>query len=259
MADRARPASVPNISRRVTARDETVPEQEPRGRAFVTVYAALLALATLAFALLAVSVRSEDLVSKFDAPVAQAIQSVHVPIISWVLVHTSDLGWAPYNVLCATVIAVALFVLRLRLESVVIVVSTLVAGGLGTLAKDLAQRSRPSASFVHLAAHLADYSFPSGHVIFATVLFGTAFWVVWVVWSNSLLRDLVLVVLAAPVVLMGLSRVYLGEHWPSDVLGAYCLAGLWVAGTIELLLVLKPRLSPWWQGRPHRRRWRPLM
>ena len=72
-------------------------------------------------------------------------------------------------------------------------------------------------------------------------------------WSSSWIRNVVLVLLALPVVLMGPSRVYLGEHWPTDVLGAYCLAGLWVAGTAELILVLKPRLNPWWQGRAHRR------
>ena len=63
-------------------------------------------------------------------------------------------------------------------------------------------------------------------MIFATVLVGTTFWVVWTVWSSSLLRNVALVLLAAPILLMGPSRVYLREHWPTDVLGAYCLAGL---------------------------------
>jgi hypothetical protein len=42
------------------------------------------------------------------------------------------------------------------------------------------------------------------------------------------------------------------------VFGAYCLAGLWLAGTIEVLLSIKPRLNPWWNGRPYRRRFAPL-
>ena len=36
-------------------------------------------------------------------------------------------------------------------------------------------------------------------------------------------------------------------------------SGLWVAGTIELLLALRPRVRPWWQGREFRRRWKPLV
>ena len=242
-----------DVGHSIEAQKERLPEQERRGRAFMAVYLTVLSLATLGFALLVIFVRSEDVIVNFDAPIARAIQEVQWPLGGWVLTHTSDLGWHPYDVLSVAFIALTLFALRLRLESIVVVASTLLAGGLGTVAKDLVQRARPTATFVHLAAHLADFSFPSGHVIFATVLFGTTFWIVWTVWSSSWIRNVVLVLLALPVVLMGSSRVYLGEHWPTDVLGAYCLAGLWVAGTAELILVLKPRLNPWWQGRAHRR------
>jgi membrane-associated phospholipid phosphatase len=38
---------------------------------------------------------------------------------------------------------------------------------------------------------------------------------------------------------VGPSRMRLGEHWPSAVLGTYVLAGLWLAGTIELHVVLR--------------------
>lgn len=214
---------------------------------FVTVYAIALLVATAGFVGLAAVVRAEDVITDFDAPVAQAIQGINEPILSWVLGHMSDLGWAPLDIICVVAIAGGLVAVRLRLEAALVVASTLLAGGMGTLTKDVVQRSRPSSNFVHLAGHLADFSFPSGHVIFATVLFGTTFAIVWIVWPNSLLRNLVLVVLAALVLLMGPSRIYLGEHWPTDVLGAYCLGGLWVAGTIEVLLVLRPKVSPWWQ------------
>lgn len=247
------------VRRRIAESEETLPEQERRGRIFLSTYATLLALATLSFLLLAVFVRGEDVILRFDAPVARAIQTVQWGPAAWVLTHMSDLGWFPYDVLSVVVVAVALFVLRLRVEAAVVVAATLLAGEAGTLAKDLVQRARPTSNVVHLAAHLADFSFPSGHVIFATVLFGTTFWVVWMVWDSSLMRNGVLVVLALPVLLMGPSRVFLGEHWPSDVIGAYCFAGLWVAGAMELILVLKSRLAHPWRGRPHRRRWKPLL
>lgn len=243
----------------VTAPKESAPEQQRRGRFFVTVYASVLLVATAGFVGLAIFVQQQDVITNFDAPVAQAIQSINLPVVTWALIHMSDLGWAPLDVICVLVVAGALVALRLRLEAAVIVASVLLAGEIGTLTKDVVQRARPTATFVHLAGHLADFSFPSGHVIFATVLFGSTFGVIWIVWPSSIVRNAVLVVLAALVLLMGPSRIYLGEHWPTDVLGAYCLAGLWVAGTIELLLVLRPRVRPWWQGREFRRRWRPLV
>jgi undecaprenyl-diphosphatase len=243
----------------VTAPKESPPEQARRGRLFATVYATVILLATAGFVGLSVFVSRQDVITKFDAPVAQEIQSITSPVPSWILLHMSDLGWAPLDIACVVVIAATLAALRLRLEAVLIVVSTLLAGGVGTLTKEVVQRARPTSNFVHLAGQLADYSFPSGHVIFATVLFGTTFGIVWIVWSSSLLRNLILVLLAALVLLMGPSRIYMGEHWPTDVLGAYCLGGLWVAGTIEVLLALRPRVKPWWQGREFRRRWKPLV
>ncbi|HKV87240.1 MAG TPA: phosphatase PAP2 family protein [Candidatus Dormibacteraeota bacterium] len=247
------------INAPVTAPKQSTPEQQRRGRLFVSVYASVLLVATAGFVGLAIFVRQEDVITRFDAPVAQAIQSINAPVVSWVLVHMSDLGWAPLDVICVMGIAAALVALRLRLEAVVIVVSTLLAGEVGTLTKDVVQRARPTAGFVHLAGHLADFSFPSGHVIFATVLFGTTFAVLWITWPSSIVRNVVLVVLAALVLLMGPSRIYLGEHWPTDVLGAYCLAGLWTAGTVELIISLRPRVRPWWQGRDFRRKWKPLV
>jgi len=243
----------------VTAPKESPPEQAHRGRVLVTVYAAVVLVATAGFVSLAIFVRQEDVITNFDAPVAQAIQSINTPVLSWILLHVSDLGWSPLDIACVVVIAGALAALRLRLEALLIVLSTLLAGGVGTLTKDVVQRARPTSTFVHLAGHLADYSFPSGHVIFATVLFGTTFGIVWIVWSSSVLRNTTLVLLAALVLLMGPSRIYMGQHWPTDVLGAYCLGGLWVAGTLEVLLALRPRVKPWWQGREFRRRWKPLL
>jgi|SRR5438105_3299470 len=243
----------------VTAPKESPPEQQRRGRVLATAYAMVVLMATVAFVFLAVFVGQQDAIRYFDAPVAQAIQSINAPVLSWILLHVSDLGWAPLDIACVVVIAGALVALRLRLEALLVAVSTLLAGGIGMLTKDVVQRARPTATFVHLAGHLADFSFPSGHVIFATVLFGTTFGIVWIVWSNSVLRTVILVLLAAPVLLMGPSRIYMGEHWPTDVLGAYSLGGLWVAGTLELLLALRPRVTPWWQGREFRRRWKPLV
>jgi len=243
----------------VTAPKESPPEQARRGRLLTSVYAAVVLVATAAFVGLAVFVRQEDVITNFDAPIAQAIQSINTPVLSWLLLHISDLGWAPLDVACVVIIAGAFAALRLRLEAVLVVVSTLAAGEVGTLTKDVVQRARPTANFVHLAGHLADFSFPSGHVIFATVLFGTTFGIVLIVWSGSILRNAILALLAALVILMGPSRIYMGEHWPTDVLGAYCLGGLWVAGTLEVLLALRPRVRPWWQGREFRRRWKPLV
>jgi membrane-associated phospholipid phosphatase len=150
---------------------------------------------------------------------------------------------------------VLLMAVGLRTEAVLAGVSSALAGVVGGLIKQAVGRVRPSAGAVGVVGHVTGYSFPSGHVIQYTTLFGFSFYLVLVVWRTGWLRALVLSVLALLVVLVGPSRVFLGQHWPSDVLGASLFAGIWLAGTIELQIFLKQRIA-WWSPsrRPRTRR-----
>jgi undecaprenyl-diphosphatase len=221
-----------------------------RGRAFVRVYIALLVVAVLAFAALAVIVSNNEVLD-FDLPVERAVQSIHQPIYAWVLTQASALGWFPGSVISYVVIFAVFFVLRLRLEAVLTVGASLLADAAGVAIKGIVGRLRPVAGPVQVFAHLGGFSFPSGHVLEYTTLFGFAAYVVIVAWRNRWERNVVVGVLVLLIVLVGPSRVYLGEHYPTDVLGAYLLGGIWLAGTIELHLILKRRLGPWWvRGSP---------
>jgi undecaprenyl-diphosphatase len=51
---------------------------------------------------------------------------------------------------------------------------------------------------------------------------------------DSYARRIALALLALPVLLVGLSRVYLGAHWPSDTIGAYLFGGLWLAFSLHM-------------------------
>lgn len=162
------------------------------------------------------------------------------------LTHTSDLGWFPLNMVSYVGVFGLLVAVGRRLDAILAVVASLLADLVGVGIKLGVHRARPSARFVRVTGHLGSYSFPSGHVLEYTTLFGFAFYVVVVAWRGSLARTLLLALLALPVILVGPSRIYLGQHWPSDALAAYLLAGLWLAGTIEALLLLERRL----RGRP---------
>lgn len=234
-------------------RDQLIKAQVPprqtiwRGRLFFRAYIALLAAAALAFVLLVVlvSVHGSDL-SEFDLPIVLAVQSVHQPIYAWVLTAASQLGWFPGNVISYLVVFGVLFALRLRLEAVMAVGSSLLADAAGEGIKAAVGRARPTSGPIQVVAHLGGYSFPSGHVLEYVTLFGFAAYVAVVAWRGGWLRAVVVGVLVLLIALVGPSRVYLGEHFPSDVLGAYLLGGLWLAGTIQLHLVLKRRLGGWW-------------
>ncbi len=207
----------------------------PRRRAetFARVYAVLLILALAAFLFLAVLAATHAILP-FDVTVTRAIQGVRLPLYGWILTHESDLGYAPLSPLTFVVVFAALYVLGQRLDAVLAVLSALTGGLLGGGVKILTARLRPSPALVHVATHLHDYSFPSGHVIHYTTLFGFAFYALLIGRRRSPARGLTLALVALIIVLVGPSRVYLGEHWPTDVLGGYLLGGLWFAGTIEV-------------------------
>ena len=231
-------------------------EEEGRGRTFMLIYMLILGLGILLFVALAVVAHAVEY-SGLDVTIARAIQGIHTPIYGWVLTQVSDFGFSPLDIITYVAIFAILATLGLRLEAVLAVASSLLAGAVGAGIRLLIGRMRPSPQLVHVAAPLSGYSFPSGHVIQYTTLFGFTFYVVLIVWRSSLLRNVVLIVLATLVILVGPSRVYLGAHWPSDVLGAYLLAGLWLAGTIELHLLLKRRLGKWGSRPLHRHKQHP--
>lgn len=77
------------------------------------------------------------------------------------------------------------------------------------------------------SAHYA--AFPSGHAMTATVVCGLLLWLLHLYGAGRALRRTALVVVAVSVVGVGLTRVWLGVHWPSDVLGGWLLGALVVA------------------------------
>ena len=226
--------------RRIKATEVSDEQEVGRGRVFLVIYTTALGATALAFITLALLVRGNQL-TQLDIALTRMVQAVHEPIYAWALTHASDLGWFPANTVCFGFIFLALFQLGLRLEATLAVASSLIAGVAGEGIKLWVGRMRPSAPAVHVAAHLSGYSFPSGHVIQYVTLFGFTSYVVAATWSRGVARNAILILFAALIALVGPSRVYLGQHWPSDVVGAYLFSALWLAGTIELHLMLKRR------------------
>ena len=75
-----------------------------------------------------------------------------------------------------------------------------------------------------------DGSFPSGHAFFAMTLFGLLAYFAFTRMPRRFLRMLTFLSLLALILLIGASRVYLGAHWPSDVLAGYLFGAvfLWI-------------------------------
>lgn len=99
--------------------------------------------------------------------------------------------------------------------------------------KSIVQRPRPDQS-LHLIKQ-GGYSFASGHSITSMVVFGLLIWLVRKYVKDKKKANIITVILAVPLVFIGLSRIYMGVHYPTDVLAGWCLgmAALMVIISIE--------------------------
>lgn len=115
-----------------------------------------------------------------------------------------------------------------KLEAIMILVGGLITL-VNTALKLAINRPRPSADLVHVLSPLQSNGFPSGHAFFAILVLGLAAYFASISLKNRVLRMLVLTGLAALILLVGTSRVYLGVHWPSDVMGGYVIGGTFLS------------------------------
>jgi membrane-associated phospholipid phosphatase len=235
--------SAPHPTSRLEPAIELPPQEtERRGRRFLRLYLALLALAAATFIMLALLVRGQDNLLRHDLAIGRAVQGVALPGYGWLLTHVSDFGFPPRTALTYLAVFAALLLARKWREALLGVGSSILAGYAGSGLRQLIERQRPSDTLVTVAREIVGYGFPSGHVTQYVTLFGFAFYAVLVGWRGGLPRALLLAALGLLIALVGPSRVYLGAHWPSDTLAAYLFGGLWLAATIELHLLIERRL-----------------
>lgn len=225
------------------ARDKDKIEQShPNGAATATrpvrhyrayLFQIYLLAALVAFGVLFFFVRTTAYFS-FDLSVERAVQSVRGFGWEQLMYFVSGLGFFPLSVILTGAIILFIFVIGLRWEAVMAVFA---AGGVtlaGIVIKEIVQRARPTPDLVNVLSPLTDYSFPSGHVLHFTAFLGFLIFMFFTITPRSWVRTAGILVCALLIVLVGISRMYLGQHWPSDVMGAYLFASIWLALTIYI-------------------------
>lgn len=104
---------------------------------------------------------------------------------------------------------------------------TLIAVGCNVPLKLAVNRPRPSESVVQVFEKHSTPSFPSGHVVFYTIFFGFLAIAIWHVRNLAdPLKATISTVCLLLVILVSLSRVFLGAHWVTDVIGGYIFGSL---------------------------------
>jgi membrane-associated phospholipid phosphatase len=169
-----------------------------------------------------------------DLTIMQAVQSIKFYPFDVLMRYLTVLGFAPQVLLLWSLPILFLYISGLKWESFMALFAVVGETVVGGAAKLIVGRPRPDALLVTVIDKLTDTSFPSGHVLFYVCFVGFLWFLSYTLLKPSWRRTVALWILGAAVALAGLSRIYLGEHWPSDVLGAYLLGSIWLAITVAV-------------------------
>ena len=128
------------------------------------------------------------------------------------------------------VIAALLWWRRLRHAAIVWLIATAGAGALVTVLKLHFRRVRPDLPWAFV--HEPSFSFPSGHSVLAVVVYGSLIFLGMRHLRRSWERVAVCVVAGALILGIGVSRIYLGAHYPSDVAAGYFVGAVWLGAVL---------------------------
>jgi membrane-associated phospholipid phosphatase len=180
-------------------------------------------------------------IMRSDMHVTRTLQSSEHPFIERFMTFVSWFGFRPQSLFLPLSVIAGFWWFGRKLEAVL-----LVAGWgssmLSFLTKQVIRRPRPDASLVRVAiARTRDTSFPSGHVVHYVTFWGMVTYLLAFRsrWPGA--RWIGSAVIAPIVAMVGPSRIYLGHHWFTDVLGSYLLGSAYLAGLIEVHTLLRHR------------------
>lgn len=165
---------------------------------------------------------------RFDAAVRGWVHQLASPLLTQVMVAVSAMG---SEVLVAVFVVSVVVFLRMKWRRAAVWMLFTMAGGLilQVVLKLGFRRTRPVA-FFGVEPH--SYSFPSGHSLMSFCIYGVLAGLLAARIKSPKLRVLIWAVAAVLVGAIGLSRIYLGVHYPSDVLAGYLAAAVWVSALV---------------------------
>ncbi len=166
----------------------------------------------------------------FDLKITHELQEKNIPVFSGTMKCVSALGEPLFQVILVGIVT-AIFAIRRLWTDAIFVIAATSSVLLTSAIKVLVGRPRPPLYGIDpgsLFGYIDQFSFPSGHVLFFVVFFGFMAYLACIHLSGYpralvMAGCLILVVTIAP------SRVYLGAHWASDVIGSYIIGALWLA------------------------------
>ncbi len=204
----------------------------------------ILAVVIISFAVLAVLSKQYKYFA-FDLSTTLFIQRLDFFWFDLLMKFISFIGNGSSMAVIISLLAIYGYLVGKRHAPLMLIVSTVGGVLLSFVLKVLVSRPRPDPSLINQIGNFVWLdSFPSGHVLGAVSLYGFLLYIAFTQLKVSVWRNYIIGICILVMILMGLSRIYLGAHWLSDVLGAYLIGFVWLSFIIFVYQKLKPKFVP---------------
>jgi undecaprenyl-diphosphatase len=190
--------------------------------------------ATWIFVRIAGEVR-EGRTQDFDVAVLRYIETHHAPLLDKAMIEITFLGTGLIVMTIVLVSGMFLWLTKHKHSALLLIVAT--TGGilLNSLLKAGFDRPRPQ--IFEWGQHTVSSSFPSGHAMSAATVYMTVAYLAARLQRRHISRVLTLIAATIVVVLIGVSRLYLGVHYPTDVAAGVIIGIAWAALCMAMLEV----------------------
>ena len=211
---------------------------------FLSVGALIAVAGTYAFAKYASHV-SNGSTQAFDDAVLRWIGAHRSPTLEPIMLEITFLGTGTVVMAIVVVSALFLWLTKHRYSAILLLIATF--GGI--LLNNLLKLSfgRPRPQLFDWGTHVVSWSFPSGHAMSAAVVYGTVAYLAARLQAKHAQRVITLLCAAALILMIGVTRLYLGVHYPSDVIAGIIIGLAWAAfcmATLEAIQVYARRRAP---------------
>jgi undecaprenyl-diphosphatase len=190
-------------------------------------------LSAIGFGLMAFLFHSNK-ITDFDTAVMDFIQGLANPFLTSVMKFFTFIGaGVPIAVIAVLIMIVLFTAFKHRRELILFAAVNIGSALLNLLLKTVFHRARPD---LNRLIEITGFSFPSGHAMAAVTLYGSLAFLLWKHISSRTGRNVLLIFSAFMIMMIGLSRIYLGVHYPSDVIAGFLASGAWLSFSIWVYL-----------------------
>jgi undecaprenyl-diphosphatase len=199
------------------------------------------ALALLVFVRITMELREGD-VNALDHTILQSVEKLRTPALTSAAIDVTALGSTTLVFLFTALALLMLLAFRDRLGALQLLAASAGASVLTLVTKDIIERVRPEEAQRLIV--VSGYSYPSGHSVSTAALYLTIAILIARHVQNARARAAIFVALSAVPLVVAASRVYLGVHFPTDVVSGISLGAAWALVLTGLFTLLGQRERP---------------